>query len=185
MEDSQIVALYLQRNERAIEETASKYGHYCFKIAYNILANREDADESVNDTYMKTWECIPPHQPSLLSAFVGKITRRLSLNRRRDKNRLKRGGGQVALALEELDECIPGGKDVEQELERKELSRAINAFLGTLSEKERDVFVYRYWLLASVQEVSDRFGYSEGKTKTMLFRTREKLKSYLGKEGYL
>ena len=185
MDDSQIVALYLERNERAIKETSVKYGRYCYAIAYNILSNKEDADESVNDTYMKTWECIPPHRPIILSTFVGKITRRISLHRCRDKNRMKRGGGQVSRALDELEECIPTENDVESDMERKQLSQAINAFLGTLPEKEREVFVCRYWFLASVQEISKRFEFSEGKTKTMLFRTRQKLKEYLIEEGFI
>ncbi len=185
MEDSQIVKLYLNRNELAIKETSDKYGGYCFRIAYNILANREDADESVNDTYMKTWDCIPPHQPTVLSAFIGKITRHISLNRWRDKNRLKRGGGQVFLALDELDECIPSGSDVENNIVCKELAQAINLFLNTLSDTERDVFVCRYWAIASVHEISRKFNFTEGKTKTMLFRTREKLKDYLKKEGFI
>ena len=185
MDDSQIVALYLERNERAIKETSAKYGRYCYTIAYNILSNKEDADESVNDTYMKTWECIPPHRPAILSTFIGKITRRLSLNKWRDKNRMKRGGGQVSLALDELEECIPAENNVESDMERKQLSQTINAFLGTLPEKEREVFVCRYWFLASVQEISKRFEFSEGKTKTMLFRTRRKLKEYLEEEGFI
>ena len=185
MEDNKIVKLYWDRNEQAIKETASKYGRYCYTIAYNILLSKEDADESVNDTYMKTWECIPPHFPKILSTFIGKITRRISLNRWRSKNRIKRGGGQVALALEELDECIPAGNDVEQTVEHKELLLKINDFLDSLPETERDLFVCRYWFLASVKELSEKFAFSESKIKSMLFRTREKLKGYLGEEGYL
>ena len=185
MEDNEIVKLYWDRNEQAIKETASKYGRYCYTIAYNILLSKEDADESVNDTYMKTWECIPPHFPTILSTFIGKITRRISLNRWRSKNRIKRGGGQVALALEELDECIPAGNDVEQTVEHKELLLKINDFLDSLPETERDLFVCRYWFLASVKELSEKFAFSESKIKSMLFRTREKLKGYLGEEGYL
>lgn len=185
MEDKEIVRLYWERNELAIKETSLKYGRYCYTIAYNILLSREDAEESVNDTYMKTWECIPPHFPTILSAFVGKITRRLSLNKWHSKNRVKRGGGQVALALEELEECVPAGSSVEQTVEQKELLQKINAFLGTLPDTERDLFVCRYWFMASVKELSEKFEFSESKTKSMLFRIREKLKSYLGEEGYL
>lgn len=185
MEDKEIVKLYWDRNELAIQETSVKYGRYCYKIAYNILSNKEDADESVNDTYLKTWECIPPHFPAVLAAFVGKITRRVSLNKWRSKTRKKRGGGQVTLALEELDECIAAENDVEKAVEHKELLQIINTFLGTLPETERDLFVCRYWFLASVQELCEKFAFSESKTKSMLFRTREKLKDYLEEEGYL
>lgn len=185
MEDSQIVALYWERNAYAIDATAEKYGRYCYTIAYHILSNKEDADESVNDTYMSAWERIPPHHPSVLSTFLGKITRRISLNRWRNQTRQKRGGGEVPLALEELSECVPSAFSTEREVERKELTLAISRFLATLPEAERDVFVSRYWFLASVKEISGKFGFTESKTKSMLSRTREKLRNYLSKEGLL
>ncbi len=185
MEDKEIVKLYWDRDERAIKETSVKYGRYCYKVAYNILMNKEDADESVNDTWLKTWECIPPHFPEVLATFVGKITRRISLNMWHSKNRKKRGGGQVCLALEELEECMAADNEVEKSVEHKEMLQLINTFLGTLSETERDLFVCRYWFLASVQELSEKFAFSESKTKSMLFRTRQKLRSCLEKEGYL
>lgn len=185
MEDSQIVSLYWERSELAIRETAVKYGRYCHVIAYNILANREDADESVNDTYMSAWERIPPHRPAVLSTFLGKLTRRISLNKWKNKNRAKRGGGEVPLALEELEECISTGESAERLAERKELSFAIGHFLDTLPETERDVFVCRYWFLASVREISAKFGFSESKTKSMLLRTREKLRNFLTGEGLI
>lgn len=185
MDDKEIVRLYWDRNELAIRETSAKYGGYCYTIAYNILFSKEDAEESVNETYMKTWECIPPHFPKVLAAFVGKITRRISLNKWRSRTREKRGGGQVSLALEELDECVLAVNDVEKTIEHKELLRTINTFLGTLSETERDLFVCRYWFLSSIKELCRKFDFSESKTKSMLFRTREKLKSHLEEEGYL
>lgn len=185
MDDNQIIELYMKRNEQAIEETSAKYGGLCFRISYNILANREDSEECVNDTYLRTWDCIPPHKPTVFSAFLAKITRRISLNKWRDRNRMKRGGGQVVYVLEELEECISAESDVEEMVEYKELTAAINTFLGTLSEKERTVFVCRYWAFASVQEISNKFQFTESKTKTMLYRTREKLKEYLQKEGFI
>lgn len=185
MDDSQIVTLYWERSEQAVQATAAKYGRYCFTIAYNILSNKEDADESVNDTYLSVWERIPPHRPSVLSTFLGKITRRISLNRWRDKTRQKRGGGEVPLALDELSECIPSEYRTEHAIEQKELSHAISCFLATLPETERDVFVSRYWFLASVKEISRKFSFTEGKTKSMLFRTREKLRNYLQEEGLI
>lgn len=185
MEDNQIVALYWARNEQALAETAAKYGRYCYTIAYNILSSREDADESVNDTYMSAWERIPPHEPTILSAFLGKIARRISLNRWRNNNRKKRGGGEVILALEELRECIPASEDVERRMEQKELSRAITRFLEEIPETERDVFVCRYWYLANIKKLSKAFGFTESKTKSMLHRTRIRLKAYLTQEGLL
>lgn len=185
MDDKEIVKLYWERNELAIKETSNKYGRYLYTIAYNILLDKEDADESVNDTYYKTWECIPPHFPEALAAFTGKITRRISLNKWHSGNRKKRGGGQVNLALEELDECLSSENDVEKTIEYKELLHLLNTFLGQLPDTERDLFVCRYWFLASIQELSVKFFFSESKTKSMLFRTRQKLKNYLEEEGYL
>ena len=182
MEDSQIVALYWARNQQALAETAHKYGNYCFSIAYNILSNREDADESVNDTYMSAWERIPPHEPSVLSAFLGKLTRRISLNKWRSKSRRKRGGGQVILALEELGECIPGGEDVARQAEQRELTRAITAFVNALPETERDIFLCRYWYLADIRQIASGFGFTESKVKSMLHRTRIKLRTHLKEE---
>ena len=183
MEDSQIVALYWARNEQALAETAAKYGSYCFSIAYNILSSREDADESVNDTYMSAWERIPPHEPAVLSAFLGKLTRRISLNKWRSKSRRKRGGGQMTLALEELSECIPGSEDVEHSIQQKELTQAIIDFLNRLPGTEREVFLCRYWYLADIRQIASGFGFTESKVKSMLHRTRIKLRTHLKEEG--
>ena len=183
MDDARIVSLYWARNEQAIEESESKYGGYCHAIAYRILTDREDADESVNDTWLAAWESMPPHRPSILAAYLGKITRRISLNRWRDRNRNKRGGGEVSLSLDELAECVPGQQNVERTMELAELAESINGFLAGLPAVERDVFVCRYWFLASLREISEKFDFSESKTKSMLFRTRKKLLTYLEKEG--
>lgn len=185
MEDNQIVELYWQRQEQAISATSAKYGKYCHTIAYNILYNREDAEESVSDTYLAAWKNMPPHRPKILSAFLGKITRRISLNRWRRNNTQKRGGGEMPLALEELSTCIPSGENVESYVEGKELTRSLNAFIGNLPEAERDVFVSRYWFLASVREISEKFGFTESKVKSMLLRTQAKLRSHLEEEGLL
>lgn len=185
MEDSRIVALYWERDQEAIRATAEKYGRYCHTIANHILANREDADECVNDTYLIAWNGIPPHKPGILSTFLGKITRRVSLNKWRDKNRDKRGAGEVPLALDELSECVPSHFNTEYLVEQKELTQYINQFLSTLPVPERDLFVSRYWFFADIREISIKFQYSESKTKSMLFRTRNKLRRYLEKEGLI
>ena len=185
MEDSGIVALYWARSEVAISETSSKCGRYCFTIANNILSDREDADECVNDTYLAAWNSMPPHRPSILSTFLGKLTRRISIDRFRIRGAAKRGGGEITLVLDELDACIPARDDTERTVELRELARAINGFLSTLQQTERTVFVCRYWFLAPVEEISTRFGFSQSKTKTMLYRTRGKLREYLTKEGLL
>ena len=183
MDDARIVSLYWDRNEQAIEESKSKYGGYCHAIAYRILADHEDANESVNDTWLAAWKSMPPHRPSVLATYLGKITRRVSLNRWRDRNREKRGGGEVALSLDELAECVPDRQNMERTMELTELTEAINRFLHDLSDIERDVFVCRYWFLASLREIGEKFGFSESKTKSMLFRTRKKLLAFLEKEG--
>lgn len=184
MEDSRIIELYFQRSEEAITETAAKYGSYCFSIARNILADREDAEEAVNDTYLATWRAIPPHNPRSLSAFLGKITRRISLTRWEANHAAKRGGGEAALALEELAGCIPVPGSVEQHMEAAELTQLLNRFLRTLPDTQRRVFIRRYWHLDSISAIARQFGFSESKVKSMLLRTRNKLHFQLQKEGY-
>ena len=183
MEDQEIVALYWQRDERAIAETSSKYGRYCHAIAYRILADQEDAEESVNDTYVHAWNGMPPHRPAVLSTFLGKITRRVSLHKWRYRTAAKRGGGQVALVLEELADCVPDAAGVEREVEAQVLTAALNTFLRVLPDWERRVFLCRYWYLDSIREISKQFGFSQSKVKSMLYRTRGKLLTYLRKEG--
>ena len=185
MEDRQIVALYWQRDEQAIRETDLKYGRFCHTIAYHILANTQDAEESVNDTYIGAWKAMPPHKPDVLSAFLAKLTRRISLNRWRNQTREKRGGGQVMLALEELSECVASGEDVARTVEGKELAAAVRRFLDALPADDRDLFVARYFYLAPIKELSLKFGYSESKVKSLLFRVRARLKSALQEEGLL
>lgn len=183
MEDNRIVDLYWARNESAITETASKYGKYCYAIAYNILCDQEDADESVNDTYLGAWNAMPPHRPSILCSFLGKITRRVSLKKWRDSHRDKRGGGEMSLALDELSECVPSNVMVEDEIMAAELSKALNRFIANLPATERQVFLCRYWYLDTIAQISADFGFSTSKVKSMLHRTRAKLLSHLKKEG--
>lgn len=184
MEDQKIIDLYWQRSEQAIMETDSKYGGYCYCIAYNILTNREDSEESVSDTYMAAWRAIPPRRPHILSAFLGKITRHVSIDRWRRRTAEKRGGTEVTLALEELDNCVSGMESVEDMLQRKELIITVNRFLDSLSETERNIFLCRYWYVDSIQHIADTFGFSEAKVNSMLYRTRQKLRRQLEKEGY-
>ena len=183
MEDEKIVALFWQRSEQAIQAAQTKYERYCYTIAYHILDSDGDAQESVNDTWLSAWNGMPPHRPSILSTFLGKLTRRISLNRWRDATCQKRGGSQMPLALDELAQCIPDGKTVESQVDAREVTRCINTFLQGLPDTERNVFVSRYWFLASVKEIAQRFGFSESKTKSMLFRTRNQLRDALQKEG--
>ena len=185
MEDSQIVALYWEKNEDAIVETDRKYGDYCRSIAMNILADRGDAEECVNDTWLQTWNAIPPHRPTVLAAFLGAITRRLSLDRWRKNTRKKRGGGQVPLALEELSQCVPAPGGPEETAQLAELTHALEVFLKGLSSRDRDLFLCRYWYLASIREIAQAFRHPESRVKVILFRTRNKLKIYLEQEGFL
>ena len=184
MEDSQIIALYFQRDENAIRETDGKYGKLCYSIAYNILANREDSEESVSDTYLAAWRSMPPKRPVVLSAFLGKIARHLSIDRWRRKSADKRGGGEAVLALEELENCVSGTRSMEESYQRRELTVLINRFLDSLPEMERNVFLCRYWYADSIQDVADTFGFSAAKVNSMLYRTRQKLRKALAKEGY-
>lgn len=183
MEDERIVELFWTRSENAIAETSAKYGKYCYVVAYNILSSAEDAEESVNDTYLDAWNSMPPHRPAILSTFLGKITRRIAIDRWRGRDAKKRGGGEVALTLEELAECVSSGYDVEREIEERELIGVLNTFLGKLPVDERDVFICRYFFLMSVSEICDKFEFGQSKVKSMLSRTRKKLRDNFVKEG--
>ena len=185
MDDKQIVDLYFARSEQAIAETARKYGKYCSSIAQNILGNIPDTEETVNDTYIGAWNSIPPHQPAMLSTYLGKITRRLALKRWAANRALKRGGGEVSLALEELAGCIPSDFDVESRIEMVELTQILNKFVRNLPQPERNVFLCRYWYLYSIEAIARQQDFSQSKVKSMLSRTRKKLYAHLQKEGYL
>lgn len=184
MNDKSIIDLYFSRDEEAITQTDKKYGRYCYSIAYNILTNKEDAEESVSDTYMTAWRAIPPRRPSVLSTFLGKITRHISIDRWRVNSAYKRGGGEITLALEELGDCVSGRHNVEMEYERKELIRAYVKFLDALPVTERRVFLRRYWYVDSIETIAKEFGFSQSKVKTMLHRTRAKLRKQLAEEGF-
>ena len=185
MDDEKIIDLYWNRSEAAISETDHKYGSYCFSIAKNILANKEDAEESVSDTYLAAWNAMPPQRPSLLATFLGKITRNLAIDRWRTLNRQKRGGGEITLALEELQDCVGARQSVDAAMERKRFADVFNRFLDTLPETERRIFLCRYWYLDPVAEIADRFGFSVSKVTSMLHRTRKKLHTVLEKEELL
>lgn len=183
MEDHAIIALFWAREERALEETAHKYGSFCRSIAYNILCNREDTEECVNDTWLRAWNSMPPQRPSILSSFLGKITRNLSLDRFKVSRAAKRGGGQLPLALDELGDCVSGGESVEDQLAMKELSRLLDRFLRDLPERECCIFLRRYWFVDSIREIALRYQMAEGSVKSTLYRTQQKLRLFLEKEG--
>ena len=184
MDDEMIVQLYLERNEQAIPETETKYGNYCTSIANNILGNKEDAEECVNDTYFNTWNAIPPHRPKVLSTFLGKIVRNLAFNKYKYYTAEKRGGSEIDLVLEELADCISSKDDVEQAYEYSELVSDINTFLGELSEEKRNIFVCRYWYADSISDIAERYKMSKGAVSMVLNRIRNRLHDYLEKRGY-
>lgn len=183
MDDNKIVELFWRRDETAIAETEQKYSRYCYHISYNILSNCEDAEECVNDTWWKAWNAMPPHRPNQLSAFLGKITRNLSLQRYLRAGAQKRGSGQTDAAFSELEECLPDPISVEQIAEDRMIGQALDRFLRSLPKETRMIFVIRYWYLCSIRDIAEQFGISESKVKTVLFRTRKKLKIYLEREG--
>ena len=182
MEDSRIVELYWERAEEAITQTKNKYGRYCHSIAYNILYSDEDAEECVNDTYVKAWNAIPPQRPVRLSAFVGKITRNIALDRYDASVAQKRDSG-TALVLDEIAECVPDGGDADPVADEYILRDAINGFLCSLPQRTRIVFMRRYWYLCSVEEIARDLEMSESNVKVTLMRTRTKFKEYLTRKG--
>jgi RNA polymerase sigma-70 factor (ECF subfamily) len=185
MDDSSIIALYWERSDRAIAETANKYGAYCHYIANAILPCHEDAEECVNDTWLRTWNAIPPQRPERLQTFLGKITRNLALNRWEKNRAQKRGTGQAFLALEELAECIGDGSGEERMADELHIREVLNRFLAGLPARTRKIFVRRYWYMSPVKEIAAEYGISESKVSVTLFRTRNQLKAVLEKEGIL
>ena len=184
MEDEKIVDLYWQRSESAIRETEIKYDRYLTKIAYNILADAEDSRESVNDTYLAAWNSMPPHRPGVLSTYLGKLTRRISIDCFRRRTRQKRGGSEYEVSLSELGDCVSGGNTTEEIINVKLLADAIGIFLRLQSEEVRNAFIGRYYYLDSLKEVAAYCGMTESKCKTLLYRTRVALKEYLREEGF-
>ena len=183
MDDREIIELYWSRSEAAIGETAGKYGGYCSRIAYNILQSREDTEECVNDTYVNAWNAMPPHRPACLRTFLGRITRNLALQRRTKYAAQKRGGGEVALSLDELAEVLPGGNSPEQAAEDGVIAEVIERFLRGLPKEQRAAFVLRYFYLLPVKDVAKKLGMGESRVKAILFRARGRLREQLTKEG--
>ena len=185
MEDNQIIDLYWARSETAISETASKYGRYCHSIAYNILRSHEDSEECVNDTFFNAWNTMPPQRPNKLSAFLGTIARNLSLKKWEQYSTEKRGFGQVPLALEELQDCIPALENVERVVDYLALTELLNKFLSKLPKGRRKIFMRRYWYMDTIKEIAEGYSMSESKVKMSLLRSRKELKQLLEKEGFV
>ena len=184
MEDSRILDLYWQRDEQAIQETKDAYGSYCFSVANAVLENAWDAEEVLSETWWRAWNSIPPNRPAYLKQYLAKITRNLALNTYLAKNTQKRKGDRVALALEELEACVPSRETAEGHWEAEELKDAISQFLRTQSPRDRRVFLERYFYFVSVDQIARHCGLKEANVHQILSRTRRKLKAYLEKEGY-
>ena len=185
MEDSTIIDLFWARDPRAIDATDEKYGSTCAAIARNILGSAEDVEECVNDVYLRAWNAIPPRRPRFLGAFLGKITRNLALNRYAYNTAVKRGGGETELIFDELAACVSGRADVEAEVNRRELSRAIDDFLAGLPAERRMIFVCRYWYFDSIADIAASCGRTESSVAVALHRLRSKLRAHLSKRGFM
>ena len=183
MDDAGIIGLYFDRDERAVAETDSKYGKYLFAVSNNILSSAADADECVNDTYMKAWNAIPPQRPSVLRAFLAKITRNLSLNRYEENHAGKRGGGETAVLLDELSEILSNPSGSFDDAELMTLRGLIRDFIGHMKPEARQIFLLRYWYCFSVKETAERCGVSESKVKMSLMRSRLSFKETLENGG--
>ncbi len=182
MQDEKIIDLFYRRDEAAIPAVVEKYGKYCYSIALRMLQSAEDAEECVNETWWKAWSAIPPHRPKHLSTFLGKITRNLALDRRKQINAQRRGGERIVLALEELGQCVQSAEGAELAVEEAELVKTIEDFLMAYPKRERNIFVGRYWHLYSISELAAAYGMSESRVSSLLFRMRKKLKACLEKE---
>lgn len=184
MDDASIVELFLNGDESAIAHTAEKYGARLRSISKRITADVSTAEECENDTYFEAWNRIPPNEPkTYLPAFLSRIIRNLSINRCVERDRLKRSAYITELSAE-MEQCIPAPNDVESSVDAKEIGRIISDFLHKQSEEKRLIFMHRYYYLDSVSAIACRFGYSESKIKTRLFRMRNDLRNYFLKEGY-
>ena len=185
MTDEEIIRLYWERNERAIEETDHKYGSYLFTIAHNILNDSRDCEECVNDTYLGTWNRIPPTRPTVFQVFLSKIMRNLAVDRFRKNHAAKRIPSEMQVSLEELDECmIPSTSSAQEEYLARELAKILNDFLHALSSRAEFIFICRYYYGDSIQAIARMLGLGDNTVRRELSRIRGELKIRLEKEGY-
>lgn len=185
MEDSGILRLYLERDERAVRETQKKYGKYCLRIAVNILGDPRDAEEAASDALVGAWNAIRTEAPVSLKAFLARLTRRAALKKLRARSAQRRGGGEAEAALSELSECVPDTARTEDAVEARELAEAINAFLDGLNPADRRIFLRRYWYFEPVKDIARSLGVTQSKVKMTLKRRRDELAERLTKEGYI
>lgn len=183
MEDERIIDLYFCRSELAIAETERKYGANCYKLSVKIVMSPEDAQECVNDSYMQTWNSIPPTRPVCFSAYLYKIVRNASLNKLKMENAQKRGSSQYRIAFEEVSESLSSGDNVAAQVDLLFLQKLLQKWLSKLSFDQRNIFIGRYWFFDSISEISKKTGFSESKIKMILFRLRKDLQTVLEREG--
>lgn len=184
MNDEEIINLYFSRNQNAIVQTNAKYGSYCRKIAGQLLGDSRDAEEIVNDVWMKAWASIPPNRPVVLKLYLAKITRNLAFSRYRREAAQKRGNGEIDRALDELGDCVSSSQSIDDELNKAELTAAIQNLLQTLPERQRGIFIRRYFFVETTGQIADRYGIKESNVLMILARVRKKLKTHLIQEGY-
>ena len=185
MDDTAIVALFWARSEDALREAERRYGSYCAAVAGRILNSAEDTRECMNDLWLAAWRSIPPQHPENLRTYLGRLARNLAVSRWREARRQKRGGGETALLLEELADCVSGGTEPERELEAKALREAVDRWLAGLSVRDRQLFVNRYFFARSVTEIAEKAGINSANVSTSLYRLLKKLRAHLEKEGLL
>lgn len=185
MDDRALLDKYFARDESALTDTAARYGETCRALAQRILGDPRDAEETFNDALLRAWQHIPPDRPAHFLAYLCTITRNLASDRLRAAGRLRRGGAAVRVPLEELAECIPAAESVEQEADRRTLAAAVTAFLDSQPQNARVLFMQRYWAMRPVREIAKQYGIGENTVKSILRRTRERLRCYLEEEGLL
>lgn len=182
MDDAQLIEMFFARDEHAIKETDKKYGKLCFRVADNLLRNKEDAEECVNDTYLVAWNKIPPTRPNNFTAFICKITRNLSLKKLESANAKKRSPDAI-ISLSEIESLLPDNSFA-TDMTDEEVGKLISVFLRGEKELNRNVFLRKYWFFDSISQIAEMYSLSENNVKSMLFRTRNRLREFLKKEGF-
>lgn len=184
MTDEELIGLYFSRSEEAIAQTKAKYGSYLSKTAGNILRSSRDTEECLNDAYLAAWNTIPPKEPENLQTYLGKLTRNAAIDRARRLSAEKRGGGHFEAVLEELSEAAASESSLDGIEDMLVLKETFNGFLRSLNTEQRSIFLRRYWYMERVTEIADALGINVNKVKVTLFRTRNKLKKLLEREGF-
>ena len=185
MNDDDIIALFYDRDEQALTEIQNRFSGKCYCVAWRILKNHEDCEECINETWLRAWRSIPPAYPRNLKMYLLTITRNLAFNTVRYRTAARRGGGEIHAVLDELSECVASGSSPESDLMTQELGEAVNRFLEQLTERERSIFLRRYFFVESLDDIAERFGIRQGNAAVILPRVRKKMKKFLSREGFI